>query len=594
MQYYERYEKARLAVLRQLGILDTPPTENFDRITRMASQLFRLPIAAVSLTDEDRQWFKSRVGVEHREIPRFRACCGEVADSSEVVVIEDLQASELYRESPLAQSGIRFYAGAPLLTREGYTLGAMCVLGHEPRNITEQEKAALEDMAAMVMAQIELTHAVGRVDATTGLPNFNQFADDLEDLTRDQNGRRYVALSTELVDFSQVSALQRVMGPSYLDDLARIAGQRLQEMLQPEIKVYHLGHCQFAHLDQGDTDTVLARARTLRDALLELELGTSSPFMVRPVIGLAPFRLGEISAQGVARIAHSASRDARENEQSTGIYSSRSDASHRRRFDLIAQFRAALDAGDQLYLAYQPRVLLDDGRCRSAEALIRWQHPELGEISPGEFIPLVENTPLARHLTEWVLKQAIAQVSKFRRQVPDFQLSVNVAAANLEEVDFSTRLLDSMAEHQVPVSAIELELTETSLISHGRAARRQLDALVEAGVEIAIDDFGTGYSGLAYLQSIPAHVVKIDRSFINGLENQKASRTLVRSMIGMAHDLGYRVVAEGVETGSGMAFLQTLGCDEVQGFLIARPMPEAKLTAWLDEFPQSLPEAAGA
>src|SRR5690606_30829537 len=217
------YETARLAVLRQLNLLDTPPSENFDRITRMASQLFNLPIAAVSLTDEDRQWFKSRVGVEHWEIPRFKACCGEVADSSGVLVVNDLLQSETYRDSLLAQSGIRFYAGAPLLTKDGYSLGAMCVLGTEPRQVTAEEIAALKDLSAMVMAQIDLQHAVGRVDSSTGLPNYNQFIEDLDDLSRDAPGAVYYALSTELVDLSQASSLQRVMGPSYLEGLSRAA-----------------------------------------------------------------------------------------------------------------------------------------------------------------------------------------------------------------------------------------------------------------------------------------------------------------------------------------------------------------------------------
>lgn len=584
------YEQERLAVLRSLNLLDTPPSESFDRITRMASQLFRLPIAAVSLTDSDRQWFKSRVGVDHWEIPRFKACCGEVSDCAGVVIIKDLQASDIYHDSPLAKSGIRFYAGAPLLTHDGYTLGAMCVLGHEPRDATNEEIAALKDMAAMVMAQIELKHAVGRVDAVTGLPNFNQFADDVEDLGRDRSGERCFALSTEVVDYSQAGALQRVMGPSYLDQLTRAAGRRLQELIGEERRLYHLGSGQFAHLEEGTEEAVLARAEALQAGLLELDIGNASPFMLRPVVGIAPLYLGKMTPADALRTAHSACRDARDNEETTGLYSAASDASHRRRFSLIGRFHEALAAGDQLYLNFQPRISLEDGRCVGAEALLRWHHPDLGEISPGEFIPLVEKTPLARQLTDWVLREAIRQATFMIRDNPRFRLSVNVAAANLEEPDFAERFFAYLAEQALPMENIELELTETSLVSKGRAAAQQLQALTEAGARIAIDDFGTGYSGLAYLQRIPADVVKIDRSFIMGLEDQPASRTLVRSMITMAHDLGYSVVAEGVETGNGLAFVQTLGCDEVQGYLIARPMGAEEFSQWLKTFLN--PEAA--
>jgi GAF domain-containing protein len=151
--------------------LDTAPSESFDRITRMASQIFDLPISAVSLTDRDRQWFKSRVGVAHREIPRMKAPCAEVAACTDFVLIPDLLADPCYANSVLAEQGVRFYRRGPLVTRDGYGLGALCVLGTEPRSITEAETRVVERLAQMVMAQIELQHAFGRIDPVSGLPN---------------------------------------------------------------------------------------------------------------------------------------------------------------------------------------------------------------------------------------------------------------------------------------------------------------------------------------------------------------------------------------------------------------------------------------
>ncbi|TCO76084.1 sensor domain-containing phosphodiesterase [Chromatocurvus halotolerans] len=577
------YEAKRLATLRQLNLLDTTPSESFDRITRMASRIFNLPIAAISLSDEDRQWFKSRVGVEHQEIPRFRACCGEVADTSGMVVVEDLLASTTYQNSVLAESGMRFYAGAPLTTRDGYTLGAMCVLGTEPRVATEEELDALRDLAAMVMAQIDLQHAVGRIDPTTTLPNYLQFVEDLEDLARDRAGSTYYTLSTELVDLSEASTLQRVMGPSYLEELSRQAGARLRENLGQATRLYHIGPCQFAHLETGDETRVLERAEALRDALLGLSIGESSPFMLQPVIGIAPFRAGETTPGSVLRTAHSASRDARDAEMPAGIYSEASDASHQRRFGLITNFGQALENDDQLHMVYQPRIALASGRCLGAEALIRWRHSSLGNVSPGEFIPLVEKTPMARALTDWVLRSAIRQAAIWHEQNRGLRISINIAASNLEESDFTARVIDYLDAEQLPCTAIELELTESGLIGNGRAAREQLKALMETGIRIAIDDFGTGYSSLAYLQKIPAHIVKIDRSFIDGLEHRERSQTLVRSLISMAHDLGYGVVAEGVETRKCHDFLASLGCDEVQGYLFAAPLTPGDFERWLKD-----------
>ncbi len=162
------YELQRLEALHELELLDTPPAEAFDRITRLAAQLFGLPISAVSLTDTDRQWFKSRVGVSHQAIPREKAPCAQVTDTGSILVIPDLLDDDCYRDSQLAHSGIRFYAGAPLVTDSGFTLGAMCVLGTEPREASAAEMASLTDLAGMVMAQIELQHALGRIDPISG------------------------------------------------------------------------------------------------------------------------------------------------------------------------------------------------------------------------------------------------------------------------------------------------------------------------------------------------------------------------------------------------------------------------------------------
>jgi|26BtaG_2_1085354.scaffolds.fasta_scaffold02291_3 EAL domain-containing protein (putative c-di-GMP-specific phosphodiesterase class I)/GGDEF domain-containing protein len=582
-------EEARLSVLRQLNLLDTPPSENFDRITRMASQLFNLPIAAVSLTDRDRQWFKSRVGVDHREIPRFKACCGQVADNSEFVVVNDLLASDLYRDSHLASSGIRFYAGAPLTTSDGYTLGAMCVLGEEPRQISDEEKKALQDLAAMVMTQIDLRRAVGRTDPITGLPNYVSFVEDLEDLAKDSPGVACFVLSIEPIDLEQVNALQRLMGPAYLDELSQAVGQKLVKQLGDVARIYHVGPCQFAYIETGNRPDMLARAGSLRQALLETTVNGSAPFMLRPVVGVTAVTLGQEKPDVALRFAHSACHDARVGEKDIGFYSESSDTRFQRSFSLIADFRQALESDDQLYLMYQPRLDIASGRCTSAEALLRWQHPTLGNVSPAEFIPLVENTSMARDLTDWVMGRAIEQAAAWYREGMRLRVSINIAAANLEEADFTDRLCEHLNREQLPLTAIELELTESSLISNRKAARQKLEKLIALGVRIAIDDFGTGYSSLAYLQTIPAHVVKIDRSFITGLSDQRQSQTMVRSMIAMAQELGFSVVGEGVEDPEQQNILQALGCNELQGYLIARPLGSVDFTRWFSNSRNILP-----
>jgi EAL domain-containing protein (putative c-di-GMP-specific phosphodiesterase class I)/GGDEF domain-containing protein len=582
-------EEARLSALRQLNLLDTPPSESFDRITRMASLLFDLPIAAVSLTDRDRQWFKSRIGVDHWEIPRFKACCGEVADTSAVIVVNDLLASDLYRDSTLAASGIRFYAGAPLLTNDGHALGAMCVLGTEPRQITEQEEHILKDLAAMVMAQIDLQHAVGRVDPTTGLPNYLQFVEDIDDLARDFPGDQRYVLSSELVDLEQINTLQRVMGPAYLNELSKAAADTIRQKLGDRANIYHIGPCQFAHIDTGDSEQVSERALDLHRVLLEVTVNGHAPYMLRPVVGVAPVVFGRTAPDVGLRLSHTACRDARDQERSVGFYSESSDTRYQRRFNLIADFREALQVENQLQLVYQPRVDAASGHCNGAETLLRWHHPQLGNVPPGEFVPLVENTSMARALTDWVMRQAIRQAALWYRQGVRLRVSINIAAANLEEEDFISRLMGYLRSEKLPLSAIELELTESGLISNGRQAREKLETLMAKGIRVAIDDFGTGYSSLAYLHAIPAHVVKIDRCFITGLSHRRNSQTLVRSMISMAHDLGYSVVGEGVETEEQRQVLQSLGCDEIQGYLYAKPLGAEDFSQWRQDFANGRP-----
>jgi len=584
------YENERLHALRQLNLLDTPPSECFDRITRMAAQLFDLPISAVSLTDEERQWFKSRVGVDLWEVPREKSPCSEVSCVSEVLIIEDFLASDFYRNSPQAQIGLRCYAGAPLITRHGYVLGTMCVLGYQPREFSDDEISMLKDLAAMVMAQIELQHALGRVDATTNLPNRCQFTEDVKDMARDFPGETRYALFVELADVVQLNTLSRVMGPTYVDELSRNAARELTAWLPAKDALYALGPCQYLFLRQArDEKAVEEEAFQLNENLKLMNQDATLPLTVRPVIGIAPFTLGQTEADDVLRIAHGACQDARQKEAVASVYCRALDAGHQRRWLLARDMRNALDSEGELRLVYQPRVALSTGLCIGAEALLRWNHPVLGEVSPYEFIPLIESTPLADSLTAWVMDAAIAQSAEWYHKNLRLRISANVMAANLEDQQFTTRLLDSLGQSGLPMSAFELELTESSLISNNRSVNKQLEQLMSSGIRVAIDDFGTGYSSLAYLMKIPANVVKIDRAFTRRQEPGERSETLLKTMLTLAHELGYQTVAEGFTPLDMLQTLTGLGCDEVQSFEIARPMAPGDFEAWLDRFQLNTP-----
>ena len=566
-------EAARLAALRDLDLLDTPESEPYDRITRMASRLFGVPIAAVSLTDENRQWFKSHVGTAGREIPRDKAPCAEVTAQAGTVVVTDLQADPRFRDSVLARSGIRFYAGAPLVTRDGHTLGAMCVLDREPREASEEERASLRDFAAMVMAQVELEHDYGRRDPLSGLPNRNQFANDLADPARAIAGAPRVLLLVSLLDPSRLQELVSVMGTRCIDDLVQASSRILKDRLGPGCSAYHVDVVSYAVLldeaEAGPWTTVMA---SLSSALAVPVASNGIPVQMMPAFGVSPFTVAGDAAVDVLRTGISAANDARTAGLDSAVYSPASDAANRRRLTLLADFSDALAQSGGLSLLYQPRIDLGTGRCAGAEALLRWRHPTLGDISPAEFVPLVEQTALARPMTEWVLAEALDQQVAWRGRGVPITVSVNVSARNLEEDDFLPRLAAQLERRGLAAENLELELTETALMRNAEQVLGQLEGLRDMGVTIAIDDFGTGYSNFDYLRRLPAHAVKLDRSFIGDLGPDPEARPLARAMIGIAHDMGLRVVAEGVENRGALDVLRAWGCDEVQGYFTGRPM----------------------
>jgi EAL domain-containing protein (putative c-di-GMP-specific phosphodiesterase class I) len=289
-------------------------------------------------------------------------------------------------------------------------------------------------------------------------------------------------------------------------------------------------------------------------------------------VGVAPFDIGRADSLAVLRQAQSAAHDAIDSVTHVAVYSQVEDALYQRRFRLLNDFKAALDSGDQLRLVYQPRVDVASGRCVGAEALLRWNHPQLGAIGPAEFIPIVERSGLAQATTEWVLNAALRQQQAWRAAGVTLQVSVNVSAANLVEPGFADGVAAGLARYRLPAACLELEITESAIMQQPLKAQATLAQIAALGVGLAIDDFGTGYSSLSYLQQMPADVVKIDQSFIRNLDSDVRQQALVTAMITLSQDLGHRVVAEGVETEAVLAVLRQAGCDEAQGYLFAAPL----------------------
>ena len=570
-------EEARLNALRNLSLLDSAPSDSFDRLTRLASQLLAAPVSTISLTDRDRQWFKSKVGVDLTEIPREQAPCAYAIEGKGVFVVPDLTADPRFVGSPLAESGIRFYAGAPLFTREGHGLGTLCVVDDKVRELRDGEEQVLLDLAGMVMSQIELQNLVGRVDATTGQANQFQLFEDLDDLTRREPGTATSLLSVDILSPTRETYAARTLGSDSIGLLMQQAINILRRSAGNSARLYHVDRTRCAILVEDDLLGGHALADRIVNALHEPIACGGVPVTADPAIGIYDFIVGEVEPREAFKRMSNAGDDAPHTGTRHARYDPASAQRNARRFALLNDFGAALDEPGQLSLVYQPRIQLASGKRCGVEALIRWDHPKLGAVSPGEFVPLVEQTALVRSMTEWVVGAAIEQARVWSAAGMPLPVSINASAMNLDEDDFAVRLLGAASEAGIAHHLLELEFTESTIAHDPARVIAQLHELRSQGVEIAIDDFGTGYSNLSYLQQLPVSVLKIDQAFVRDIVTSGKDRLLVKTMIAMGHDLGYRVVAEGIETQAAYDMLGEWGCDEGQGYLMSKPVSAERI-----------------
>lgn len=577
-------EHETIAASYRRDLLQVPERITFARITGLAARMLGQPAAALSVADETCQWLVARTGSAPPMTPLAGSPCQAVVATGEPLAVTDLASDPNYQDGLLAAVGIRTYAAAPLLLPGGQAIGALCVFGELPRGTSPAELAVLQDLAALAMDAVA-SHRAGRIDPLSGLPNRQHLLEDLVGLAPGQP--RHLAL-IDLAHPDELSHMVHAVGSVCLDEMAGRDARALHAMLGTAARLYHVAPRQFALVAPHGTDPGELGLR-LHAELSRAALGRDALFSTTCTIGLASMVAGEGQPADLPRHAQIALDEARASRVPVAAYRPGQDDAFRRACTLLTDFATALTEADSLRLVFQPRLELSSGRCVGAEALLRWTHPSLGEISPGEFIPLVERTTLARRLVHWVLAQAIAQQRTWRDAGLRLQLSINISPANLEDADFAAHVLEVLRAAELPPAALELEITETALMGEAGPALRQLQILSDAGVCIAIDDFGTGYSSLSYLQRLPADVIKIDQSFVRGLSAVGADegrlRTLVTAMIGLSHELGYRVVAEGIETQDAADVLRRLHCDEVQGYWFARPMPPAVFATWFAQRP---------
>jgi diguanylate cyclase (GGDEF)-like protein/PAS domain S-box-containing protein len=445
---------------------------------------------------------------------------------------------------------------------------------------------SLQDITDAVAAS-EALRRQALYDGLTGLPNRRLFDQELHKAVRDAPGRaQRVALL--VMDLDQFKEVNDALGHHVGDQLLRGIGDRLTREFDNAL-VARLGGDEFALVLVGDVSEADARqvAGRIRDTLTEPFLMDDVRLQSNASIGIALFPEHADDVPTLIQRADVAMYMAKRSGTGAAVYAAEHDRSSVERLTLIGDLPDAV-ALDQFELHFQPCVDLRTGMPVRAEALIRWNHPKLGRIMPDQFIELAELSGAIQPLTRWVLREGLIAATRWRAAGHQVGLAVNLSVRNLYDPELVPYISQELSISQVPAGDLVLELTETELMDDPGLAREIFTYLGDLGVGTAIDDFGTGYSSLTYLRDLPLREVKIDRSFVSEMHRRSEEFTIVRSMIDLGHNLGLKVVAEGVEHADDLVLLRRLGCDLAQGFHLAKPLPLDELLVWLDQYSASM------
>ncbi|WP_312932955.1 GGDEF and EAL domain-containing protein [Pseudomonas sp.] len=575
-------EPQRLAKVASLCFAHDDARGELRPLVELASAYFKVPMCLVAIVSERQQWFMARTGIAAESTPRDVSFCTHTIVHAKPFEVTDATADERFASNPLVigDPGIRYYCGVPLTVDDSFAIGSFCIVDTVARPaMSADDLAMLVAFAQCAMRIIDGIRQRNFLDHPTGLLNRIKLECDVRD--RLACGERFALMVFDVIQAAELNDVVKALGYNFAHDMTLLIKERLLQHVDADLQVYRISPTRFGTLVPAHRDIQALAARMVTVLLASIEC---HGIPVSLDVGVGIWHINESDGDGDGgdlewlRRAVGAADAARRTPSRCAGYQPEDDAAQRRAFILLSSLSKALLSDDQLHLHLQPRIDLTSGVCGSAEALLRWQHPQLGAISPGEFVPLAEKTALMPLLSNWVMN-AVFDILQ-RTRALDFSLSMNVTASDLESPAFMDALLDGLQRHGLSSERIQLEFTESMLVEHLGMVQQQLARARAANIHIAIDDFGTGYSNWAYLSRIPASVVKLDRSLVQTSAACPRERILVKTIVELSIDLGYQVTAEGVETAEQLEHVRALGCHEAQGFLIARPMPVAAFEAW--------------
>jgi len=564
------------------------PDESRDAVLRqfvlLASQALGIPGSFISVLDDEHQYIKAAHNFYLSQSTRHESLCRYAVDSDSAVVIPDTWLDERFAKHPLIVGApyIRFYAGVPLKNSAGMVLGTLCVTDTAPHSFRDDQVATLNMLAALVTSFLDAWFSADFTDPVTNLPNRQRLIRDLQfiALSGDTSPRRLVLI--DCIDMPRAWELARAMGMGQVESLLKDVATLLPLRLRPapgEI-LYTVATGRFALLTRQES-RLSAEWVAGQLAGISVDLGEGLTAALMTHAGEARFITGTIPAQMILHRAANALHEAIARDVASLCFNEGADTRQAQDGLLMHELAVAIRQDKGLWLAYQPKICLHSGQPVGLEALIRWQHPQHGELSPAQFLPLAEQTALPAELTTWVMDQAIIRLSRLRNSYIQLPVTITVGYSDFSRAGFADELEGKMAKAKLPVSLLGIECSETERMLENPAAMRCLERLKLHGFAISLDDVDSGYRHISSLQHLSPDSIKLDGLLIREISGDTASRLIIRRIIAMLKDQDYRVFAAGGEPVESVALLNGSASSLSQGYFYSKPLREAALDEWL-------------
>jgi diguanylate cyclase (GGDEF)-like protein len=518
--------------------------------------------------------------------------CGTAAYTGKTVIVTDIAHDPLwedYKELAL-ENGLAACWSVPILSTQGQVLGTFALYYPVPRSPQAAEMAALERGAHLASLAIEREQSDARIvqlahfDSLTGLPNQMLLKDRLAHaMSMSQRGAAQMAVL--FLDLDHFKNVNDTLGHRIGDELLIQLAARLKALLREEDTLSRLGGDEFILvLPATNIDGAAHVAEKVLATVAQACHIEQYELVVTPSVGIAIYPFDGTDFDKLYQSADVAMYRAKNDGRNCfRFFTAEMQERSARRLQLENALRHAL-AREQFQLHYQPQISMQDGRVTGAEALLRWQHPELGMVSPAEFIPVAEESGLILSIGEWVLRTAAQQAKRWMDSgQAAITIAVNLSAVQFRQANLPELIVQILEEANLPPQHIELELTESVAMEVPLAAIAVMNELHARGIRMSIDDFGTGYSSLSYLRKFKINKLKIDQSFVCNISEDPESDAIVTAIITLASSLGFQTIAEGVETAGQLEFLRLKGCNEAQGYYLSKPLDALQFEMFMRE-----------